>query len=66
MEADRLKEKVAPSDDTGMRLLRLAYEQLELAENFLEDGQIEAATAGLKAAELALAQLKKHVRAKDW
>jgi len=64
-ETDRLAEKVSPDDDTAKRLLNQVYEQLQLAENFINRQQTEAAAAALKAAHLTLNQLKKRLTIND-
>jgi hypothetical protein len=60
-ETDRLAERISPDDDTARRFLNQVYEQLQLAEDFINRQQTEAAAAALKAAHLTLNQLKKRV-----
>jgi hypothetical protein len=60
-ETERIAERVRPGDEHGRRMLRLIYEQLELATGYLESENSASATAALKAASLTLAQLKRHI-----
>jgi hypothetical protein len=60
-ETERISERVRPGDEHGRRMLRLIYEQLELATGYLESENSASATAALKAASLTLAQLKRHI-----
>lgn len=64
-EADRLAEKISPDDDTARRFLNQVYEQLQLAEDFINRQQTEAAAASLKAAQLTMNQLKKRLTANE-
>ncbi len=64
-EADRLAEELSPDDETARRFLNQVYEQLKLAEGFISRQQREAAAAALKAAQLTLNQLKKHLTTSD-
>jgi hypothetical protein len=64
-EADLLSEKMSTGDDTGRRLLNQVYEQLQLAEDFINRQQTGSAAAALKAAQLTLNQLKKHLTIDD-
>jgi len=64
-ETDRLAEKISPNDDTAKKLINQVYEQLQLAEDFINRKQTEAAAAALKAAHLTLNQLKKRLTAHD-
>jgi len=64
-EADRLAEKISPDNGAAKRLLNQVYEQLQLAEDFINRQQTEAAAAALKAAHLTLNQLKKHLTIND-
>lgn len=64
-ETDRLAEKISPDNDAAKRLLNQVYEQLQLAEDFINRQQTEAAAAALKAAHLTLNQLKKRLTAHD-
>jgi len=60
-EIDRLAEEISPDNDAARRLLNQVYDQLRLAEDFITEKQTEAAAAALKAAQLTLNQLKKHL-----
>jgi len=59
---DRLRDKVQQNDDTGQRLLAQTYEQLRLAREHYDNKMVKAASAALKAAQLTLGQLEKHLR----
>lgn len=59
--ADRMRDAIQPGDETAQRLLNQVYRQLELTKEHIESGQHEAAAASLKAAELTLRQLKRHL-----
>ena len=59
--ADRLAEDIAPGDDQAARLLSQAREQLDLARDYLGNQQSEAGGAALKAAQLALNELQRHL-----
>ncbi len=60
-QGERLAESVSPSDETGRRFVRQARDQLRSAEDYLKAGRTDAATASMKAAQMALKQLKKHL-----
>jgi len=60
-ETERNGEQVAVGDDHGRGLLRMIYEQLELATGYLESNNSASAAAALKAADLTLGQLKRHL-----
>ena len=64
-ETNRLAEKISPDNDAAKRLLNQVYEQLQLAEDFINRQQTEAAAASLKAAHLTLNQLKKRLTIND-
>jgi len=58
---EQLNEQVMPSDEHGRKLLGMIYEQLELAAGYIESDQSVSAAAALKAADLMLGQLKRHL-----
>jgi FtsZ-binding cell division protein ZapB len=60
-EADAWNERIPPDNDLARKLIRQAYEQLELAQTYIAQNRTEAAAAALKAAQLALNQLKRHL-----
>ena len=60
-EADRLAEKVEPGDKDAQRLLNTIREQLDLTHRHFDSGDTDGATAALRAAQLTLNQLQKHV-----
>jgi len=64
-ETDRLAEKISPDNGAARKLLNQVYEQLQLAEDFINRQQTEAAAAALKAAHLTLNQLKKRLTIND-
>ncbi len=64
-EADRLAEQVAPSDEQARKLLALVREQLDLAKGYLDSGDTKSATAAMRAAELTLGQLTRHLGQSD-
>lgn len=64
-ETDRLTEKISPDNGAARKLLNQVYEQLQLAEGFINRQQTEAAAAALKAAHLTLNQLKKRLTIND-
>ena len=59
--ADRLSEMITPGDDHGRKLLQQSREQLQIAKAANEKGNVDAATAALRAAEMSLKQLQKHL-----
>jgi tetratricopeptide (TPR) repeat protein len=60
-ETDRLAEEVPTADDAGRRLIQMVYDQLKMAAEHLEAGKTASAAASLKAAELTLGQLRRHL-----
>ncbi len=60
-ETERYGGQVSPDDDQGRGLLRVIYEQLELATGYLESNNSSSAAAALKAAGQSLGQLKRHL-----
>jgi RNA binding exosome subunit len=60
-EIDRLAENVASSDDRGQKFLEMAAEQLRLAQEAFDNDRPETAAAALKACEMTLSQLKRHL-----
>ncbi|MCH7689913.1 MAG: hypothetical protein IIA17_02570 [candidate division Zixibacteria bacterium] len=60
-EADRIKEDLPANDETASRLIGQVYGQLENAREFISRHDYEAAAAALKAAQLTLRQLKRHL-----
>ena len=60
-EFERLVENVAFSDDRGQKFLEMAAEQLRLAQEALDNDRPETAAAALKACEMTLSQLKRHL-----
>ena len=56
---NQLAENVAPSDDTAVRLLDQAREQLQLARESLDGGRSKAATAALKATQMNIERLQR-------
>ncbi|MEE8405503.1 MAG: hypothetical protein V3S17_08935 [candidate division Zixibacteria bacterium] len=60
-EADRIKEDLPANDETSSRLIGQVYGQLENAREFILRQDNEAAAAALKAAQLTLRQLKRHL-----
>ena len=60
-EADRIKEDLPRNDETASRLIGQVYGQLENASEFISRQDNEAAAAALKAAQLTLRQLKRHL-----
>ncbi len=61
-QTDRLAEDVVPGDSRSAHLLQQAREQLDLAHRYLEAGQIQAAVAALKAAQLSLDELQRRTQ----
>lgn len=64
-ETDRMSEQVMPADDQARKLLDLIREQLDLAKDYLDSGDTKSATAAMRAAELTLGQLKRHLGQSD-
>ncbi|MFQ6007318.1 MAG: hypothetical protein ACE5K8_00030 [Candidatus Zixiibacteriota bacterium] len=60
-EADRLNELIPPDNKMARNLLAQVYDQLMRASEFISQNQTEPATAALKAAQLSLNQLKRHL-----
>ncbi len=60
-EADRIKEDLPANDESAARLIGQVYGQLENAREFISRQDNEAAAAALKAAQLTLRQLKRHL-----
>ena len=60
-EADRLSESIPPNNELARKLLSQVYDQLELARDYIDQNQTEAAAAALKAAHLTLNQVKRHL-----
>lgn len=64
-EADRLTDQVLPSDEQARKLFDLIREQLDLAKDYLDSGDTKSATAAMRAAELTLGQLRRHLGQSD-
>jgi hypothetical protein len=60
-QADRLAEQIERGDENAQRMLNTAREQLDLAHRHLNSGDVNGATAALRAAQLTLNQLQRHV-----
>jgi len=64
-QADRLSDMISPgsgaSGDAARKLIRQAYEQLDLAREHIDKNQVEQAAASLKAAQLALSRAERHI-----
>ncbi|MGH8016265.1 MAG: hypothetical protein ACREBV_08755, partial [Candidatus Zixiibacteriota bacterium] len=60
-EAERLRDRVRPSDQTGMRLLDQIFEQLENAKSSIARNESEGAAAALRAAQLTIKQLQRYL-----
>ncbi|MDF1544077.1 MAG: hypothetical protein P1R58_03120 [bacterium] len=60
-QADRLAEQIQPDDSRGRKLLNQVREQLMIAKEASEKGNTEAAAAALRATEMTLKQLHKHL-----
>jgi hypothetical protein len=61
-DADRLSAKAEPGDEVSGRFLATSYEQLKLAADYIAQKNTTSAAAALRAAELTLQQLKRHLR----
>lgn len=61
-QADLLAEEIDPGDDLAHGLLAKVNEHLDTADAYARDGQIRAAVAALKAAELKLKELRRYVK----
>ena len=61
-DADRLSAKAEPGDEVSGRFLATSYEQLKLAADYMAQNNSTSAAAALRAAELTLEQLKRHLR----
>lgn len=64
-ETDRVGEQALPSDEQAGKLIDLIREQLDLAKDYLDSGDTKSATAALRAGELTLGQLKRHLGQSD-
>jgi len=64
-EADRISELIPAEDNNSRALMEQVYEQLALAAEFMEQEDIVAATAALKAAQLTLNQVIKILNGDD-
>ncbi len=60
-QADHLAEQILPGDDRGWKLLNQVREQLTIAREAADKGNVDAATAALRATEMTLKQLQKHL-----
>ncbi|UCD65101.1 MAG: hypothetical protein JSW34_06635 [Candidatus Zixiibacteriota bacterium] len=58
-EVDQLSETTPAENKEAWQLIDQVYEQLDLARNYIDDGDTKAAAASLKAAELTLKQVIK-------
>jgi len=56
-DADEASELIAADNDEARKLLDQVYEQLDLAEGYIAEGQTQEAAAALKAAQLSLNQV---------
>ncbi len=56
-EADQIAEMIPPGDSNAQQLMDQVYEQLDLAEGYIAEGQTQQAAASLRAAQLTLNQL---------
>ncbi|UCE24297.1 MAG: hypothetical protein JSU74_13565 [Candidatus Zixiibacteriota bacterium] len=57
-EADELSEMIAADDDEARQLLNQAYDQLDMAAEYIGEGQTQQAAASLRAAQLSLDQVR--------
>lgn len=61
-EAERVAENLPRDNEQGQRLMEQVRQHLQMASEFIESDQSEAAVASLKAAQLTLNQLKNLLR----
>ena len=60
-EAERVREEIPRGDETAKRLMEQVFAQLENARQFIANQDSEGAAAGLRAAQLTLKQLRRHL-----